>query len=602
MDNKVKRNTHSKKISKPKDGIVDTKHYLALGAILLITIIAYLPVFHNGFVWDDAEYIQNNPLIKSLDIKAIFSQFYFSNYQPVTILFYAIEYHSFVLNEAGYHAINLALHLFNVMLVFYAIFLLSNRAEIALVAALLFGIHPLHVESVAWASGLKDVLYTLFFLASYIFYIKFIKTNSRKFYFYSLLLFLLSLLSKGMAASLPLVFILTDYFIHNNPKKNIKFLNAKSLLEKIPFFTLSLVFGILSVLAQQARGAIHDITVIPFFQRIIVACYGFISYLIKIFLPIDLCAFYPYPYSIPLYYYVYVLLFIALVIFVVYSIRFSKKIMFGIGFFFAALLLVLQLLPVGGAIMADRYCYIASIGIFYLAAEGFYWLWNKNYKVHSIVLLSVFTLFFSIKTYSRCEVWKDEMTLWNDVISQYQIVPNAYNSRGNLLMKENKFNEALNDFNKAIELKPDFSDAYYNRGILYGNEKKYNEALNDYNKSIELNPGYFGAYNNRGNIFKEEKKYKEAFKDFSNAIELKPDFEKSYNNRGNVLMDEKKYDESIKDFDKAIELKPDYAIAYFNRAMAEYFSDKKDKACMDFQKSAGLGFQPASDFYNRNCK
>jgi hypothetical protein len=195
---------------------------------------------------------------------------------------------------------------------------------------LLFGIHPLHVESVAWASELKDLLYTFFFLASYIFYLKYIKSNRNKFLFYALLLFLFSLFSKAMAASLPLLLLLTDYI------KGRK-INMKILLEKLPFFILAIIFGLVAIYAQKSSHAIQDISTFTFPQRIIFASHSFISYLIKLLAPVHLSAYYPYPVKsgdhLPSQYYIYLLLFLSFIAFVIYSIRFSKKILFGIGFF-----------------------------------------------------------------------------------------------------------------------------------------------------------------------------------------------------------------------------------------------------------------------------
>jgi protein O-mannosyl-transferase len=143
------------------------KYYSALALIIVISFIAYLPVFHNGFLeWDDTAYIGKNPLIFSINLKDIFSQNVMGNWHPFTILTLALEYHLFGLNAAGYHSVNLLLHLLNVILVFYTVFLLSDKIAVALIAALLFGVHPLHVESVAWAAELKDLLYAFFFLAS----------------------------------------------------------------------------------------------------------------------------------------------------------------------------------------------------------------------------------------------------------------------------------------------------------------------------------------------------------------------------------------------------------------------------------------------------
>jgi protein O-mannosyl-transferase len=576
------------------------KYYIAVAIVLLISFFVYLPVLHNGLLsWDDDGYIKNNPLIYTINLKEYFYQYVMGNYHPVTILTLATEYHFFGLNATGYHTVNLLLHLLNVILVFYTVFLLSDKLEIALVASLLFGIHPMHVESVAWAAELKDLLYTFFFLSSYIFYLKYLKNRHKKFYIYALLLFLVSLLSKAMAASLPVVLLLTDYF------KGRK-ISLKAILEKVPFFLLAIAFGVVAVLAQKSSGTTFNIEIFTFPQRLIFAFYGFITYLFKLVFPLNLSAFYPYPVAngenIPIQYYAYILLFLGLVAYVIYSLRSSKKIFFGIGFFAITIFLVLQLLPVGNTVMADRYSYIPSIGIFYLAGEGFNLLWSKKFNWVAIILLCAFTIFFSAKTYTKCGVWENNMTLWNDVISQNQNIALAYYGRGVAFKDENKINEALNDYSKAIQLNPDYADAYYNRGALLLNANKIDEALNDFNKAIQLNPGDAKAYSNRGALFLNANKIDEALNDFNNAIQLNPHYADAYYNRGNVFYSEKKYEEAISNYSKAIELKSNYAEAYFNRGVAEFHSGKKDAACLDMKQAANFGYKPAAAALSQFCK
>ena len=290
---KNKNNKKQNKITSNKKQVVfnlniQSKHYFIFFAILILTIIIYRPVFFNDFVWDDGPYVQNNLNVQSFDLKNILFNFEMGNYHPLTMLAFATEYYFFGLNETGYHAVNLFIHLLNIVLVFYVVFLLNGNPTIAILVSLLFGIHPLHVESVAWISELKDLLYTFFFLGSYVFYLKFIQFSKNKFYILSLILFLASTLSKAMAVCLPVVFILTDYF------KGRK-INSKTLLEKLPFILISLSIGILAIFAQKSSGSIQDITYYSFFERVIFAGYSFISYLIKSILPVDLSAYYPYP-------------------------------------------------------------------------------------------------------------------------------------------------------------------------------------------------------------------------------------------------------------------------------------------------------------------
>ena len=572
------------------------KYYGMLGIILLISFAVYLPVFNNKLLaWDDDNYIKNNPLIYSINLKDIFSQYVMGNYHPLTILTLAIEYQLFGLNETGYHVINLLLHLLNVSLVFYSINLLVKKPEVALVAALLFGIHPLHVESVAWAAELKDLLYTFFFLVSYIFYLKYLPNQQKKFYVFSLLLFCFSLLSKAMAASLPVVLLLTDYF------KGRK-INGKTLVEKLPFFLLSIGFGIVAVWAQKSTGA-TDVINFSFLQRIVFACYGFINYILQLFFPLHLSAYYPYPIksteSIPALYYIYPVLLAGLLIAVFYSVRFTKKYFFGVGFFAVTIFLVLQLLPVGGAVMADRYSYIPSIGIFYLAGEGFSFLLNKNLKVPAFLLLTAIAIFFSVRTYTTCAIWKDDLTLWNNVISQYQTVPLAYNNRGLVYLNEGKNDTALQDFNKAIELNPDYAKAYNNRGTLFINENKNDEALKDFDKAIELMPGSEGFHIGRGNALKNKNRFEEALMEYDKAINLRADFAEAFYSRGTLFMNQGNYSQAIAEYSKAINLNPNYIEAYLNRGNSFRDNNQIDNALKDYEKVIILNPNFVLAYFNR---
>lgn len=601
--------------------------------ILLISFFAYLPVLHNGLLdWDDYGYIKNNPLIFSINLKEIFSHNVMWNYHPLTITILAIEYHFFGLNPAGYHAVNLLFHLLNVVLVFYSVSLLSDKIEVALITSLLFGIHPIHVESVAWVAELKDVLYTFFFLSAYISYLKYLKEPKLKYYCIALLLFSASLLSKAMAASLPIVLLLTDYY------KDRK-ISRKTLLEKVPFFLLAITFGIIAVYAQDTSLGTQELG-LTVLQRFVFACYGFITYLLKLVFPVHLSAFYPYPMftagEIPFVYYTYVMLVLALSVFIFYSIRFSKKLVFSFGFYTVTIVMVLQLLPVGNAVMADRYSYIPSIGIFYLIAEAMIVIWNKKPKLVMIFLLGTVTFSFSLITFDRCGVWKNDLSLWNDVISQFQYAPVAYNNRGlaylkqkeydkahedfdnaikqypkytqayinrgNVLRNDNKFGEALNDYNAAIGLEPNYYKAYFNRGILFLKTSNNNQALEDFNMAIALNKNITEAYVNRGIIFMNEKKYDRAMADYNKAIELNPNYTDAYINRGNLLTMEKNYEDAILNFSKAIQLNPQEATAFYNRGLTKFNSGDKDAACSDLKQAAALGYKPAIDAFSELCK
>ena len=299
MKNRNSKTNPGNRVAVPQKTAVKTpKNRLYIGAlvsvILLITIIVYSNSLNNGFVqWDDYKYVSDNEDIKQLNSQSIykyFTTYYLKMYQPLTMISYALEYKLGGLNPQTYHRTNLVFHTLNVLLVFCFILLLTKKAPIAAVSALFFGIHPLHVESVAWISERKDLLYSFFYLGSliaYIFYRK--RNNSYGLYFLAVLFFILSLFSKSAAVTLPFILVLTDYYLRNK-------LTFRSNLDKIPFFALSVIFGIISLLSQRIIGGDLDyVTGYTFLDRLFMGAYAFTFYIIKSVFPFGLSAIHPLP-------------------------------------------------------------------------------------------------------------------------------------------------------------------------------------------------------------------------------------------------------------------------------------------------------------------
>jgi tetratricopeptide (TPR) repeat protein len=252
-----------------------------------------------------------------------------------------------------------------------------------------------------------------------------------------------------------------------------------------------------------------------------------------------------------------------------------KMVVFGALFFLITLLPVLQIIPVGSAMVADRYTYIPSVGICLIFAGAISRIVNNrsggNANRRTIVYAGLITMFiiFGVLTYQRCKIWNDSLTLWNDTIAKYPSAI-AYNNRGTLQNGPNGADRALVDFNRAIDLDPAFAKAYNNRGIAYLSEGNLDSALKDFKKTIELQPDYFDAYNNRGIIFAYLKEYDKALADFNRAQSLNPGYLPVYLNRGIAYMQKGSCDLAIRDFDKVIMLDPtnSTAIEKRNQAMA----------------------------------
>lgn len=525
--------------------------------IIILSFTAYIPALNAKLLaWDDDIYILNNPMIIGFNfdnIKTIFSSFYYGLYHPLTILTWNIEHSLVEFKPWLYHFNNVAIHLINTYLV-YILFkkYIFKNFNIAFIVSILFGLSTIHVESVAWITERKDVLYTMFYLLALIQYLKFSEKRTVKLYAFSLIFFVLSLLSKGMAITFPIVIILIDYL----QNKNI--LNIKLLLEKIPFLLLSLAFGIINILAQKDFFG-EKPNIYNFFEQITFSAYAYLQYIFKSVIPYNLSAFYPYPKETGegmAFIYIASLIFTLLIIgFTIWAlIKNKRKIVFGIIFFTINIVFVLQLFMHNTeAIMSDRYPYLASIGLYLLI--GLLYIYIKDnyikYKKLSEYIFYVLIITISISTFNRNKVWQNDLSLFTDVLKKQ---PTAYIAANNIGMYyNNKANtkDAIKYFSKAIEINPKFSDAYSNRGAILYQQNSINKALNDLNYAIKLNSNNSKALLNRGNIHYSKGEYKKALADYNKSIDLSPNNCKAHINRGLLYCQTLEVKKAKKDLDFA---------------------------------------------------
>lgn len=567
----------------------------------LLTLIAFWPSFKNEFTnWDDSGYVLENQLIKHLNwdgIKAIFTTYVQGNYHPLTILTYAFEYHFSELNPGIYHFTCTCIHILNALLVCYFVFLITKNPLIAGITAILFGIHPMHVESVAWVSELKDVQYTFFYFASLIFYLYYVSRPTAKLrnYIVSLFLFLLSLFSKGQAVTLPLVMLLADLFLERER-------NRKLLMEKIPFFLLSVTFGIVAIYAQKASEAIQDNQLFSFFERILFASYGMLVYLGKLFIPVKLSCFYPYPYKhegmLPWIYYICPIIVLALLYGVYRSYKYTKVVAFGFLFFLSTIILVLQLLAVGSTIMAERYSYIPYVGIFFIIAYGFNYAWENKKQFHFITagLLIVYSISLVFVTRAQCVVWKNSLNLWTNEIEHYPLVPVAHNNRGLYYKGLNSLDKALDCYNQALKADPSYQGTYENRGNIFFLTGKYDSAIVDFNHALKLKANSEVAFNSRGAVYFNEGKYDLAIADFNKAIKAKKDYPEAYRNRANAYSVTAQWEKALADYKVYLQYDTKLDMIYYWKAIAESNLHKYNEAIEDF--SIAINRKPQmGDFY-----
>jgi hypothetical protein len=536
---------------------IDPVLALAVAAVAL----AFLPALSGGLVWDDEYYVKANETIRSLSpasLAVLATAPQVGNYHPLTMLSLALNHAAGGIDPFGYHLVNLLLHLANVVLVHRLVLDLARRSDAAAVAAAFWGLHPLRVESVAWISGRKDVLYTAFFLLALLAYRRYARdeAKSRASYLGSLASYVASLLSKGMAVSLTLVLPLSDFLDRRG-------LSRRSILDKLPYLLLSLALGWVAIRVQGTAEAIHLEHGRAVFDRIALAGYGFVFYLAKTVWPSGLSLFYPYPTPpsdpLPAVVHLGFGASIVLVALALGTVRFTRKIAFGFFFFLANVLFVLQVLPVGNAVAADRYTYLASVGLAYLVGEGFValrGLAEARGTPRAVVpaLASVVLAALGAATFARCGVWRDSATIWGDVIAKQPTVVIAYVQHGNAIADLGDKTGARRDYQEAIRRNPEYLLAHYNLAYLDGESGDFAAAVQGFTRVLELDPDMVWARLYRGDALRRVRRPADAIADYDRAIALAPALAPAYEGRARARLDLGDRERALADARRAQEL------------------------------------------------
>jgi hypothetical protein len=545
--------------------------FLIPAIICILTYIAYQPALDNDFVdWDDNTYVIDNPMVrnKNVPVSEIFKQPVSLNYHPITML--TMRWNNNDCKEC-IHGIsakpfiswNIIIHLLNTLLVFFLTYRLGfKNLYVGGFSAIVFALHPMHVESVAWVSERKDVLYVFFFLAGLLSYDRYLdgrynvnRKTDYKWLVLSLVLFILSCLSKAMAVVFPLVLILIDFWRNpeQKPLKALKeLLDTKKIIEFLPFFLVALFFGMMAVNVQSGKDfgglldkigqekAINSFDTFTLMQRFHFAAYGFCMYIFRFFAPANLCTFHPYPTQIQydnssLYWSLFIL---SLIIFAltVLSLRFTKLLFFGVGFYLVSVAFVLQFISVGVVIMADRYSYLPYVGLAFMLAMVAEKLIPEPAKKGIYVLYAIAGVIWFTQTRSQVDTWQNSDALWGTVLKIYPDQEQPYSIRGNFYGKMASYYEArkdvknqreymdkaYKDFEKAISLKSVRPDVYEGMGNIHGMRRENEKALQMYSKAIELNPKKASVYVNRGIARSMLGQNEASLQDMSKAYELEP--------------------------------------------------------------------------------
>ncbi|MBF0330080.1 MAG: tetratricopeptide repeat protein [Nitrospirae bacterium] len=617
------------------NSILSKKNKLAaLFFVSVTTFIVYLPALKNGFVnWDDYSYIVQNRKITSMGIDFFqwaFFNFHMSNWHPLIWISYAVDYALWGLNPMGYHLVNIILHSINSLLVTLLSFqlleyyrrmklisapgfpVLSDEGIFiaGLVSGLLFGLHPIHVESVAWVSERKDVLYSFFFLLSLMSYMRY-AYNARqetgmqnkiwltdRHYLWTIGLFFLSILSKPMAITLPVVLCILDWYpFERFNKGSIK----RVLLEKAPFFLIAFDLSITTILAQSYNFAMKSTADFPLEARVLVGFKSLIDYILNVLWPFSLSPLYPFPDNVSFISVQYTAGFIAVIFFTTVLLLKKNKLWLSVWFYyFLTLLPVLGFVKVGISAMADRYMYLPSLSFFFAAglllAVGIDKICFKYPAKKTLIIAGLFVcvifvfVLFSFLTIKQVAVWKDSVVLWEYTTKMlrergeqyYKKSFDAYNGLAMAYADTGRSEDAINELKiNAYRTSPDSIHLYNSLGIIYQKTGRYGEAIESFKAALKIYPFNNTIINNLSIAYINDKQPEKAIIELNNSLKINPVFYLTHHSLGLAYMAQGRISEAVEKFWITLKLKPEYAPALDNFVEAlikrglSYESDKQ---------------------------
>jgi tetratricopeptide (TPR) repeat protein len=577
----------------PADGARPGPHTPLAPAVCvaLLTALPFLPVLNNQLTnWDDRDLITDNVLIRDLSARGvvrIFTSMHAHLYNPLVVLSHAVEYRFFGHNPRVYHGTNLLLHSVCAALLVLLLLRWGFPPVAAAVGGLLWAVHPLRVESVAWASERKDVLCGVFFLAGLIAHER-ASASSRRFSALPVFAwFTAALLSKPAAVTFPAVLWVVDGF-RGRPW------TSRTWLRMTPFFAGSAVIAVITFSAQRAIDNIPFSGAFPVHAAVYNAVYALSLYAVKTLLPAGLSVHYPRPDT-----------FAAALgsilpgagiaagaawVWFRSDAGMRRVLAFGGAFFLIAMAPMIQAVPVGHAAAADRYTYLPALGLAAVAAEIARRTFPRN-AVLAPALTALLIVGLGTLTWRRCFTWKDSITIWNDAVERYPNSALALVCRGRTFSELGDHRRALEDLNRAIALSPDYTMARMARGIVLDRIGRHREAVADFTAVITRRPSYAGAWYNRGIAHQNLGTGHAAEADYTKALELNPTLAQAAVNRGNIRLQTGDRAGALRDYTHALQANPDLAEAYNNRAFVRFLGGDVDGALQDIRRARALGWK-----------
>ncbi|MGD1071647.1 MAG: tetratricopeptide repeat protein [Bryobacteraceae bacterium] len=601
--------------SKPSDTSISLVKSLAYGpalwvslALTVVSVFIYASVRNHHFVaWDDPEYLSENPLVTAGltwdGIRWAFTTGHMGNWHPLTWLSYMLGVQLFGTAAGPHLVINLVFHILNALLLFGLLHKMTGALWRSAFVAALFATHPLHVESVAWVSERKDVLSTFFELLALWAYLEYTRRPGTFRYLTVLSMFILALMAKPMAVTLPLLLLLLDYWplgrlaheAGTQGQANITSSRQQHsapwlIREKLPLFAVALIFSVVALLAQQRAGAVAVLAKVPLNLRLGNALVTYVAYIGKMLWPANLAALYPlYPLQ-PLVVAGSALTLATLSLFVIRQAARHPWLPLGWLWYLITLLPVIGLVQVGSQSMADRYTYVPLIGLFIaLTWEITDLAGSLPYRTALLgTAAGILILACTIAAHAQVQYWEEDMTLWSHALEAHVDSDTAQRLLANALVRQGRRQEAMAHYAEALRQNPDNAEAHTGFGLALSDEGKYSEAITHYSEALRLKPDLFEAHNDFAGALASQGRVEEAISQYYEALRIKPYVADAHNNLGVALARQGNVGEATSQFLEALRLQPGNPDAHNNLGILLANQGRIDEAIAHFQTALQL--------------
>jgi tetratricopeptide (TPR) repeat protein len=564
---------------------------LICAALALAVVAAYWPVWRCGFVdFDDDDYVFNNDAIQHgpnwRAIKWAFTTTHAANWHPLTWISHILDFQLYGLNAAGHHATSLLLHAINSIFLFVLLKRMTRMMWPAAVTAALFALHPMHVESVAWIAERKDVLSTFFWMLSVWAYLRYVE-GSRLFYAGSLAFFAMALMCKPMVVTLPCLLLLLDYW----PLERFRHSAPGVWVEKIPYFVLAALTGVVTIVAQRRGGTVLSLAHLPLAARLENLPMSYARYVAKLFWPRHLAVLYPYVLTWPAWEVIGACIFlVAITVFVIGRAHSQPFLAVGWMWFLIGLAPVNGLLQTGVQSMADRYTYIPSIGLFIMVVWSLDGCGEKlgRYAEAFLAIAVLAGCFFL--TERQVGYWKDTRTLFAHALESTKDNYIACEVLGRHLALHGQRAAAIGYLDKAVAIAPWFAPAQNDLGRVLLDAGHVDDALPHLEQAVALMPRVPENHYNLGNALLAKRRVAEALEQFQIEVNLRPEDAVAQRNFGEVLLGNNLVDDAIPHLEKATAINPSDADARFNLGNAYFQKGRAADAAREYEIS--LRFRP----------